>query len=104
MKLNRRTTIISVILSAFLICFSVGINVYNSAGTKVATKSEEPNRSGNTYVYLWYDFVSELNLPITPGTIYKYSMYLVINGKTYTSPTETITCPPTYTVTFDSNI
>lgn len=80
----------------------VGIDVYNSSGTYIGGKSEVPDRSGHTYVNMWYDFNSELGLSITPGTVYKYSFWVRINNKKYESTRETVTCPPVYTVKFDA--
>ena len=81
---------------------TVGIDIYNSGGTLVKSKEETPDRSGGTYVHMWYDVSSELGLSITPGTVYKYSFWVKINGKKYESTRETVTCPPVYTVKFDS--
>ena len=81
---------------------TVGIDVYNSSNTLVKSKEENPDRSGQTYVHIWYDLSSELGLSITPGTVYKYSFWVKINGKKYESTRETVTCPPVYTVKFDS--
>ena len=71
----------------------VGIDVYNSSNTYLTGKSEVPDRSGHTYVHIWYDFASELGLSIAPGTVYKYSFWVRINGKKYESSRETVTCP-----------
>ena len=81
---------------------TVGIDVYNSSDKLVKSKEEVPDRSGNTYVYIWYDLNSELGLSIAPGTVYRYSFWVKINGKKYESSKETVTCPPVYTVKFDS--
>ncbi|MBR1907084.1 MAG: InlB B-repeat-containing protein, partial [Clostridiales bacterium] len=81
---------------------TVGIDIYNSNNSLIKSKEEVPNRSGHTYVDIWYDLSSELGLSITPGTAYKYSFWVKINGKKYESTRETVTCPPVYTVKFDS--
>ncbi len=81
---------------------SVGIDIFNSSGSYLGGKSETPNRMGHTYVNMWYDLNSELGFSITPGTVYQYSFWVIINGKKYSSNKETVICPPVYTVKFDA--
>ncbi|MBO4580204.1 MAG: S-layer homology domain-containing protein [Clostridiales bacterium] len=72
---------------------SVGINVYNSSGTKIGSKSETPDRSGGSYVYIWYDFKDELGINIQRGATYEFQLYAIVKGKTYNSPRYKVTVP-----------
>lgn len=82
---------------------SVGIRLYNSVGTLLASKSEDPTPS-NGVINAWYGVNDELSYTLSPGTTYKYQFYAVYGSKTYYSSTYSFTTAKTsVTATFAKN-
>ena len=73
--------------STSISCVStVGIELYNSSGSRIGYKTETPV-SSNTVINIWYDCNSELGVTLTPGAYYTYHFIAVVNGVTCYSPT-----------------
>ena len=69
---------------------SVGIELYNSNGSRIGYKTEKPTPKDGV-INMWYDCNSELSVTLTPGTYYTYRFVAVISGATCYSPTYSFT-------------
>ena len=69
---------------------SVGIELYNSNGSRIGYKTEKPTPKDGV-INMWYDCNSELSVTLTPGTYYTYRFIAVIGGATCYSPTYSFT-------------
>ena len=76
---------------------TVGIELYNSSGSRIGYKTETPVSSGSV-INMWYDCNSELGVTLSPGTNYTYRFLAVINGVTCYSPTYSFTSKGTSVV------
>ena len=72
---------------------SVGIRLYNNAGTLVGSKTEKPTPKDGV-INMWYDVNSELGVTLTPGAYYTYCFTAVISGGSAVSPTYSFTALP----------
>ena len=69
---------------------TVGIELFNSAGTMIGSKTEIPQTSGSV-IRAWYDVNGELGVTLSQSTTYKYRFLAVIGGKPYYSDYELFT-------------
>ena len=65
-----------------------GMILYNSVGEQVASVSQ---RSTAGYTHYYFKINEELHYTLTPGTVYKYRFFAVVNGKTYYSELQSFT-------------
>ena len=64
---------------------TVGIELYNSNGSRIGYKTEKPTPKDGV-INMWYDCNSELSVTLAPGTYYTYRFIAVISGATCYSP------------------
>lgn len=62
----------------------VGCIIYDSNGKKIKKHYESCARSESTF-YIWYDIASELGLTLKSNTTYKYKIFVVYDGKEYST-------------------
>lgn len=67
-------------------CTDVGMILYDSAGKRLASGS-----NGDYYYCVYFKINEELNYTLTPGTLYKYRFFAVIDGKTFYSDYQSFT-------------
>lgn len=61
-----------------------GITIWDESGNVVASKSENPARTG-TQLNIYYNVTDELGVVLKSGTNYTYQFYTVFNGTKYTT-------------------
>ncbi len=61
-----------------------GVTVWDESGNVVASKSEDPARTG-TQLNIWYNITNETGVTLKSGTNYTYQLYTVFNGTKYTT-------------------
>ena len=74
-----------------------GIYLYDYAGNELASCNlEESTTLTNTTVPVFFTVSQRLQYTLSPGTQYKYNMYITINGKKHESPTYSFTTTGTH--------
>lgn len=64
----------------------VGITLKDSNGKTIKTYSEKAELAGESSLYIWYNVTERLGLKLSPNTKYKYTIYMIVNGKRVESP------------------
>lgn len=79
-----------------------GIKLYNEDGTLLKDFSNSISFTVSN-VEIWFDINDELGYTLTRGTKYKYILYGVVDGKTYSTSTQTFTTKGGYTLSYNAN-
>ncbi len=79
-----------------------GIKLYDENGTLLKDFSNSISYTVSN-VEIWFDINDELGYTLTRGTKYKYILYGVVDGKTYSSSTQTFTTKGGYTLSYNAN-
>ena len=70
---------------------SATLKVWDSKGTLVASKTEDPFATTKSSLSLLYDVYSETGVFLERGTAYTYCLSVTYNGRNYDSPTYSFT-------------
>ncbi len=79
-----------------------GIKLYNENGTLLKDFSNSISFTDSN-VKIWFDLNNEVGYTLTRGTKYKYVLYGVVDGKTYSTSTQTFTTKGGYTLSYNAN-
>ncbi len=79
-----------------------GIKLYNESGTLLKDFSNSISFTDSN-VKIWFDLNNEVGYTLTRGTKYKYVLYGVVDGKTYSTSTQTFTTKGGYTLSYNAN-
>ncbi len=79
-----------------------GIKLYDENGTLLKDFSNSISYTVSN-VEIWFDINDELGYTLTRGTKYRYVLYGVVDGKTYSTSTQTFTTKGGYTLTYNAN-
>ena len=82
--------------SSGLSCTWIGLELYNTSGTRIARKGMNVTNvsASNTRFHTWYDLKSELGITLSPGTTYYYRFVGTFGGKEYTGNTYAFATTP----------
>ncbi len=85
---------------------AAGMNLYGADGSKLGTANITVDVANEATTFsLSCNVNTAMGINLTPSTVYKYSFFVTINGKTYASSPVSFTTgnPERYTITYDAN-